>query len=445
MPKVHKKVRVGVFFFLLLQMVMSPLPGAFANEQVLTVRSSMRWLSYMSLLQPVDDSPANPDNTVLQLDTQNLGVDIRPDIKASSGVLKIIARPQLKMVVSKAKVGGNDQTEHPKSTGRWIESYGILSASEKVQVSFGLQNYQWGAAESLNPSNRIFHENVGGKDLLHAVEGRQIARVNISWTKNLNTVLMSETERAKDVTVFRAEEIFQTKALMKHELNWNNGADYFGVVFGSPEKGTGWLGEYFNVMVTDGLSLYLDAAHQKNSQAWYPIIEKSPQAPTQDIVQLRQSKSSDNKVYTLAVVGTRYSFEGGSDVRLEYISNDAGWTKDENERSVMALDLKTTLQAPFYQQNLQRILYPGLEYRGRSFALTSLRVPDAFDVKDFTLYGRILRSLTDSSTTYYGSVEYAFWSASTFILSASSSQGDTDSELRGVVGNIVTAGIRQDF
>lgn len=445
MPKAHKRAEAGLFFFLLLQIVMASSSSAFASEQALTVRSSMRWLSYMSLLQPVDDSPANPDNTVLQLDTQSLGIDIRPDIKASSGVLKIIARPQLKMVVSKAEVGGNDQTEHPKSTGRWIESYGILSASENVQVSFGLQNYQWGAAESLNPSNRIFHESVGGKDLLYAVEGRQIARVNISWTKNLNTVLMSETERAKDITAFRAEETFQTKALMKHELNWNNGADYFGVVFGSPEKGTGWFGEYFNVMVTDGLSLYLDAAHQKNSQAWYPIIEKSPQAPTQDIVQLRQSKLSDNKVYTLAVLGTRYSFESGSDVRLEYISNDAGWTKDENERSVLALDLKSTLQAPFYQQNLQRILYPGLEYRGRSFALISVRVPDAFDVKDFTLYGRILRSLTDGSATYYGSLEYAFWSASTLILSASSSQGETDSELRGVVGSIVTAGIRQDF
>jgi hypothetical protein len=397
------------------------------------------------MLETVDDSPANPDNTVLQLDTQSGGIDLRPDIRAASGVLKIIARPQLKMIVSKSRIGGKETTEHPKSAGRWIESYGLLTASEKVQVSFGLQNYQWGAAESLSPSNRIFHENLDGKGLLYAVEGRNLARVNITWKKNLNTVLMSETEKAKDLADFRAGETFQTRALMKHEFSWNDGADYIGVVFGSPETGESWIGEYFNLVVLDGLSLYADAAHQKNSEAWYPVFEKSPLAPTQDVVQLRQSKIASNKVYTLAVAGARYSFEGGSDLRFEYIANDAGWTKEENERSVLALNLGSPLQVADYTQNLQRILKPGLEYRGRNFALVSIRVPDALEFKDLTLYGRMLRSLTDGSSTIYGSLEYGFWSASTLLVSAYKSDGKPESDLRGVASSAVTAGIRQDF
>ena len=418
---------------------------AFGDNQALTVRSSMSWFTYGSLLQTVDDSPANPDNTVLQLDTQSGGIDLRPDIRAASGVLKIIARPQLKMLVSKSRIGGKDTTEHPKSSGRWIESYGVLTASDKVQVSYGLQNYQWGAAESLSPSNRIFHENIDGKGPLYAVEGRNLARVNITWKKNLNTVLMSETEKAKDVADFRAGETFQTRALMKHELNWNNGADYFGVVFGSPETGDSWIGEYFNVVLMDGLSVYADASHQKNSEAWYPVFEKSQLAPSQDVVQLRQSKIASNKVYTLAVAGARYSFEGGSDLRFEYISNDAGWTNEENERSVVALNLGSPLQVADYTQNLQRILKPGLEYRGRRFALVSMRVPDAFEFKDCTIYGRVLRSLTDGSSTLYGSLEYVFWSASTLLVSAYTTQGKPESDLRGVVSSAVTAGIRQDF
>jgi hypothetical protein len=416
-----------------------------ADTSALSVRSSMAWFSYASILEPVEDSPANPDNTVLQLDTQTAGIDIRPDIRASSDVLKLIGRPQLKILVSKSTVGSKDTTERPKSSGRWIESYGVLTASDNVQVSYGLQNYQWGAAESLSPSNRIFHENLDGKGLLYAVEGRHIARVNISWRKNLNTVLMSETDKSDDISEFRADETFQTRALMKHEISWNNGADYFGLVFGSPETGDSWVGEYFNIVLFDGLSVYADASHQKNSQAWYPVVERSQQAPTQDVVQLRQSKTATGKLYTLAVLGTRYSFEGGSDLRFEYISNNAGWTKTENKRSVSALNLNQPLQVADYSQNLRRILKPGLEYRGQRFGLISLRVPDAFDFKDLVLYGRMLKSLTDSSSTMYASLEYAFWSASTLIVSGYSSQGSSDSDLRGVVGNVFTAGLRQDF
>lgn len=440
----HFKHGYSFIFILKFQALMAISTMASADNQPLTVRSSMSWLTYGSLLQTVDDSPANPDNTVLQLDTQSGGIDLRPDVRATSGVLKIVARPQLTMLVSKKRIAGKETTEHPKSSGRWIESYGVLTASDKVQVSFGLQNYQWGAAESLNPSNRIFHENIDGKGLLYAVEGRHLARVNITWRKNLNSVLMSETEKAKDTSEFRAEETFQTRALMKHEINWNNGSDYVGVVFGSPETGHSWLGEYFNLVLFDGLSFYGDAAHQKSSEAWYPVFEKSALAPTQDVVQLRQSKMDSKKVYTLAVAGFRYSFEGGSDLRVEYISNDAGWTKEENERSVVALNL-SPLQVADYTQNLQRILKPGLEYRGRKYALISLRIPDALDFKDLNLYGRALRSLTDGSSTYYGSIEYAFWSASTFLLSAYNSQGKPESDLRGVIGSGVTAGVRQDF
>ncbi len=418
---------------------------SFSADEAISVRSSMSWYTYGSILQPVEDSPANTDNTVLQLDNQTGGIDIRPDIRAMSGALKLIARPQLKMQVSKAVVGGKDRPERPKSSGRWIESYGLLTASDKVQVSFGLQNYQWGAAESLNPSNRIFHENIDGKGLLYTVEGRNIGRVNISWTKRINTVLMSETEKAKDTSLFRAEETFQTKALMKHEINWNNGADYVGVVYGAPETGDSWFGEYFNISVLDGLTLYADAAHQKNSEAWYPVFEASTQAPNQQVVQLRQARINDGKFYTLAVAGLRYSFEGGSDLRLEYIGNDAGWSKQESQRAVLALNLKSPLQVADYPKNLQRILKPGLEYRGKSFALLSWRIPDVFDIKDFVIYARTLRSVIDGSATYYGSSEYSFGSASTLIFSAYATQGSTDSDLRGVASSVVTAGIRQDF
>jgi hypothetical protein len=416
-----------------------------ANNQPLQVRSSMAMYLLGSYQRPVDDSPANPDNSILGLEGQSLSFDVRPSIKADSGQFQLIARPQFKTSLSRIKKGDTENSEHPETKAKWLESYGILNASDKILVSYGLQNYQWGAAESLNPSNRIFHENIDSKGVLSAVQGKNIFRVNFSWTKHLSSILMSETEKARDASEFRSGEEFETRTLMKHEMNWNSGADYVGVVYGAQEKGGPWFGEYFNLSLFDGLTLYGDASHGRNSEAWYPVVERSAQVPTANIVQMRQSELTGNKFFTMAVGGLRYGFVGGSDLRFEYILNSAGWTREDSQRAVLALNRSNQLQLPDFETNLKRILKPGLEYRGQKYGMVSLRVPDAFDFRDLTIYGRYLRSLTDGSSSIYGSMEYAFWSASTFVLSGFTTTGKADTELRGVVASNITAGIRQDF
>lgn len=427
--------------------LLAPLSGdiALANSQPLQVRSSLAMYLLGAYQTPVEDSPANPDNSVLGLEGQSLSFEVRPSIKADSGQFQLIARPHLKTSVSRTKKDGKVDAEHPSTTARWLESYGILNASDKVLVSYGLQNYQWGAAESLNPSNRIFHENIDSKGLLAAVQGKNLFRVNFSWTKHLSSILISETEETRDASEFRADEEFESRTLMKHEVNWNSGADYLGVVYGAAEGGGSWIGEYFNLSLFEGLSFYGDASHTRNSDAWYPVIEKSAQVPTASIVQMRQSELGGGKFFTMAVAGLRYGFVGGSDLRFEYILNSAGWTKEDSKRAVLAIDRTNQLQLPDYATNLKRILRPGLEYRGQKYGLVSLRVPDAFDFRDLVLYGRLLRSLTDGSSSMYGSLEYSFWSASTFVLSGFTTAGKADSELRGVVASNITAGIRQDF
>lgn len=432
-------------FFVPAAVVAIPATQLNAANQALNVRSSMAMYFLGSYQSLVKDSPANPNNSVLGLENQCATFDLRPSIKADSGVFQLIARPQFKTKAARIHQNGKDSAEHPQSSSRWLESYGVLTASDKVLVSYGLQNYQWGAAESLNPSNRIFHENIDSKGLLAAVQGKNLVRVNFSWTKNLTSILMSETEKSKDAPEFRSEEEFQTKSLMKHEVNWNSGADYLGLVYGAQEQGSPWIGEYFNLTLLDGLTFYGDASHARNSDAWYPVLEKSAQVPTKQIVQMRQSELHSNKAYTMAVAGFRYSFEGGSDIRFEYILNSAGWNKDESRRATRALDKTNALQLTDYQTNLKRILRPGLEYRGQKYGLVSLRVPDALNFKDLVLYGRLLRSLTDQSSSIYGSVEYGFWSASTFVLSGYTTTGKVDEELRGVIASNITAGLRQDF
>ncbi len=429
-------ILISVGFFSLSSVVI-------ADNEV-KIKPSMRWYTTGSWQAPAE-SRLNPDNTILAIPDRIGAIDLRPSIKADSGAFQLIARPQLRTAVSAAKIGEKHKTEHPKSTALWLEAYGNWNASDQVLVSYGRQNYQWGAAESVNPSNRIFHETIESKDLLYTIQGRNIARVNITWFKNFSTVLMSETEQVKEVPVYQAEELFQSKSLMKHEFSWNSGADYIGIVYGAAETDGPWLGEYVNTNLFWGLSVYADASHQRQAKAWYPVTETSTQSPKATVVQLRQSKIDNDHVQTLAVGGLRYSFENGSDLRMEYILNTAGWSKDENELAMNSIDSNRPLQLADIKTNALRFYKPGLEYRGQRYGLISLRVPDLFTIKDLTLYLRHLRSLQDASSSNYTSIEYSIGDTSTLILSGLGTTGEPDQELRGFVSRSVLAGVRQDF
>jgi hypothetical protein len=416
-----------------------------AAGQPLTVRPSLSVYTLGTVVEPVKDSSLNPKNKILRIPSAQASVDFRPNLKIDSGEVQLVARPQIEVSVAKAKVDGVESSEHPSSLGKWNEAYGQYTASERLLISYGVQSFQWGSAELLNPSNTIFHESADSKGILSPVVGRNIARINLTWLKNLSTILMTETEATKGASEFRAEEIFETRSLLKNEISWSDGSEFIGVVFGAAETGSPSVGEYFNIELFDGLSFYGDATHRKQSQAWYPVVEKSATDPNKNVVQLRQSRLHDQVTYSTAIGGLRYSFEGGSDLRLEYLAQNSGWTKEQNKNAMLALDTRNPLQLADYEHNLKRSLKPGLEYRGQRYAMVSLRWAEVASIKDFTIYGRALRSLSDFSSKYYETAEYGFGSSSTLILQCLTAIGAEDTDLRGVVATSVTAGLRQDF
>ena len=105
-----------------------------------TIRTSMSWFTTATMQSPVPDSPLNPDNSVAGIESQIGTIDIRPNLKLDSGNFQIVARPQLKTSTAKSTVNKTESSEHPRSSGRWTEAYGVLTASNKVLVSYGLQN-----------------------------------------------------------------------------------------------------------------------------------------------------------------------------------------------------------------------------------------------------------------------------------------------------------------
>jgi hypothetical protein len=411
-------------------------------DDPLTFRGSLSWINAASNSTPTE-SAVNPDNQVLQIPDAALVSEFRPNLKIGNGQIQFIVRPRVRYEATRVQTGrGEDQKTHdPTSTteSQINEAYGQWTVSDSVTFAYGRQSYQWGAAESLSPSNRMFHDTAAQRGILYEVRGKNIARLNLSAGKWFSTVLMTEYEENEDEGPFRAEEEFQSTGLMKSEVSWNDGVDYFGIVVGGRQHGRGWIGEYFslNVPFLDGLSIYGDASQQRGSDAWYP---------TEDgVVTFAQTRVEEKKVESLAVGGLKYDFVNGAIIRAEYIYNQSGYDKDERELALKAFEAENPAQLALLEQNTSRFLTPGLELPGQRFAYASLHFPDFFWITDLTFFTRGTRSLTDGSTAGYVSLEYKIGDHGTLSASATGARGEKDQELRGYSNPTQTIAYRHDW
>lgn len=433
-------------------------PALGAGDEPLSFRGGLSWINAY-VRNEATENPRNPGNA-LAVPEDSFVSELRPNIKiVSPQAISVIARPRVTWTVSRARPTTTDpvtgDTEdgklapaRPKTSSTWSEGYVQWTLSDAVTFAYGQQNYQWGAAESLSPSNRLVHENVNSRNALYDVRGKHLARMNLSAGKVLSLVIMHEFQEDEDASVFRFAEEFESASQAKLEVNWSEGASYLGLVGGSRESGSPWFGQYVNFSLPffDAISLYADASQQRGSDAWYPVAteELTLQGP-QEVVALRQDLSGKKKVYGLTVAGIRYDFENGNHLRLEYINNEAGYDEDEVDLLKRAMTEKTPWQLGIFQQNLERSLAPGLELLGRKYGFASASLPDVFKVQDLMIYVRTMHSLTDKSSASYLSVDYGIGDAGTILVAGSYSNGHEGSELQGFASPSYLAGYKHQW
>jgi hypothetical protein len=368
------------------------------------------------------DSAVNPGNAVYRLPQWLGAAEARTDVRLAWRAATLVARPKLVLSADYAStVGGAASRSDSSATVLWPEVFATWAAADRLAVTYGLQNFQWGPAEAAGPSNRIFRDTVQAKDVLYDVKGHHLLRVNLTPERDWTEVLLLEITGNGDPE-FEAGEPFSHKALLKSELAWNGSADYAGFVVGWREGTGAWLGEYLSIGLTGGLSAYLDASHQQGSLAWYPDQGFS------------QSRKSESRIYTFSVAGLRYAFENGNDLRVEWVYQEAGYSADEIAEAWGIL--RESPQAPATAR------HAGLEFPGRQYAFASFRVPDLLGVKNWQAYARCLVSLQDGSLAAYLSTEAAVGGAGTAFAGIMATSGNEASELRGALGTAITIGYR---
>ncbi len=421
--------------------------SAHAEEQNLEASGSFNWLNAV-VYTALQESAVNPDNTVLATPTASFQSELRPNLKITSRDLAFLVRPRVRFALFRTEIADNVKSEQTETSARWSEVFAQWTLSDSLLFAYGLQNYQWGPAESLSPSNRIFHETSQNKSVIYETQGKHIARVNLSLGRAFSSVMMAEVDEYKQDgdTPHLAEQEFASTTLIKNEINWNSGADYLGIVVGARSGSKPWLGEYMNLTLPffDAITLYTDISHEHGSKAWYPKSTEliTPEGPT-SVVSFEQSKTAESKIYTLAVAGTKYAFENGSEIHGEFIYNQAGYTEEEYDLAISGFRSKSPAQLQLLEDNTARFLAPGLELIGQRYAFFSASVPDFLTFKDFTFMLRALHALGDRSTSVYNSFEYTFATAGTMFAASTSNIGKADQELARFSKNTVMLGYRQ--
>ena len=162
-------------------------------DDALTFRGSFAWINAYIHTTPLD-SAVNPDNRTLAVPNDEVVSEFRPNLKVNGGPLSLIFRPRVTATATQVRSGDKTHTATGDVDSLVSEAYGQWMISDRVTFAYGRQSYQWGAAESLSPSNRIFHETVQARNLLYEARGHDLARLNLSLGKSFNTVVMAEYE-----------------------------------------------------------------------------------------------------------------------------------------------------------------------------------------------------------------------------------------------------------
>lgn len=358
----------------------------------------------------------NPDNQVLKSPYLGFNLDMRGELKWKNEDSQLVLRPRFEGYIQETDYG-NRQTFHRNGSlldltdAFWQKNWG-----DYLSTTAGLQVYQWGPAEIMNPSNSLFHFSSQQRSVLYKEKGQVLLRANYLLNTDNNLVVIFEPV-SNNRSEWIAEDTFVPKLVVKYEKSWTGSADQIGLVAGSAEKRDFYIGEYWNWMFVDGYSFYGDVKQSEKPLHYQPQTN----GPFTDLVAAERETKWDS----LAVVGLRY--EGDFDLRFEYIYNQAGLNDQQYQATLTSL--KQFLN-PSYLQNASRFKNMGLELLLKEYLYFSYRVNEPFGWNQFNFYARQLSSVRGHSSQTQIEFDKSVGDATGLFGGVTVADGEPDSELR---------------
>lgn len=399
-----------------------------ARAVKLDFRNTFESYLYYTYSDPIAGD-TNPGNQIFQLPTHTGVLDLRDDFNVLTPKTKWVVRPRWTMTGTKTELQ-NPDSSFETALGKLDLTAGYVDwdISDNWKTVLGLQVYQWGPGEFINPSNVFFHFSSDQRSFFFVQKGLVLARLNWTPAQNWSFIAIAEPI-SNNEQPFQVEKDFQPKSTLKAEYH-GGGSSYLGGLVGTEGYGRPFFGEYFDWYITDAFSFYADLRHSIGSYSYDPLADQS------GFIELVETNPDSGQMFTIADWGLRY--EGRVDFRVEWFYNGIGWDKEALKAAISSI----TYPNPYLVDNLKRFAHSGLELPGQNYLYVSLRIPDLGKRKDASIYMRNILSMQDNSGVAQISADKALSDSWTGYLEFINSYGSANTEFRLLYGIQGSVGVR---
>jgi hypothetical protein len=413
------------------------LKGSFSGD--------VRILTY-GVAQDPAKSTQNPNN-IAGIPRYIGNLEIRPDLRFNTQYLDAAFKPRARLDYQAWKDGqreGEDEWNDDWYVNEWLVR---LKALDRIFLSYGRENLQWGPSFLYSPSNPFFFDN-GRSNPYVEVPGMDFGRLvfvpHMLWT----TSFIVNTDKGRNMLL--GTDPFEKTYAVKADYSGNQ--NYASLIL-SQRDSKNTLGYFGGWTVSDALLLYSEGSMRKGSDALYPNLRRTTLVhsfletifQTSDLslildryAELRKAvmektREDDSDIYPVLLVGGSYTFETIGTLSLEYMYNSPGYTKDEADlyylvrgNAAYAYADMGAFPALSGAYTLYQTGYTGLRFLRKNYTMLQYYKGNIFNRLDTTL--RWTQNVDDGSAQFLGLLSYSLGNRLELFSSGVVNSGKEDSE-----------------
>jgi len=360
---------------------------------------NIRVLAFATCQDPAASSQ-NPENDFLKLAIYKFDFAFRPDFRLVYGLFDFSLKPRVTYRWKKIDEGTRKH-EIDEADEYFINEWLVrMQIHERLLVSYGRENLQWGPGFLSSPSNQFFKEN-GRRSLKAEVAGTDFARgvwvPSTAWSISL----IANTDHGEQEVNGPFKETYALK------IDYTAASAYGSLIGSHKRDDRNRMGAYAGWTATDALLLYGEGMVQQGSEALYPTASANPLGAS-----METSRADDDDLEGMVLAGGSYTLAAGPTITLEYLHHSLGYDNDLADRYYelrqKAADayFQPGLLAGLSRQTLSRTVDPNLRFLRQNYLMAQSVYPDIKDVLSLT--GRWLWNMDDGSSRLYGSIVYSW-------------------------------------
>jgi len=408
--------------------------------------ADLKVLAYGFVQEPVESS-RNPNNDFLKIPQYRADLEIRPDFYFDSNYLDLSAKPRAKLDFRRWEEGMREGETEGKDDWYVNEWLVRLNGWNRLFVSYGRENMQWGPSFLISPSNPFFSDNGRGNTYAE-IQGMDFVSLLLVPHSDWSISLIANTDEGRN-TLPNLEPFEKTYAL---KIDYTGVNGYGSLIYSRKEANQTDKFGFFGVWTaSDALLLYTEGNVRQGSNAWYPVEDSSRFGAS-----LQQIYIDEDDIRPSILAGGAYTFLNGGTLTLEYLYNGLGYNKDEANLAFSTLqEASDAYYRTIYKRSSRWVLKtkedildylssqptdPGLRFLRRNYGMLQYHQVNIFNRLAITL--RWTQNFDDGSGQFFGLFSYSLGDYWDIFGTAAVNVGNEDTEYGGVLDYQAMLGIK---